>query len=383
MPKYKDTIIAFEDYFDEPRIARDFRNLRVVTYHDYMNVLHLDRHDEELPVADPNPTRRVNAFVNMGRWVWGCAKCESSYILERGRSSAICTECYSPEWVNVVWPSDSDTKAIESKLLEISGPRLHAPLRNWEPSWTLDQLTAMVDQVHLRVLEGRHDYRSLSIGQTRNWTAGERLTATNMNLFITQLIRDVAGRNGVTEFEDAIKLPAQVAPTSPSDGMLYYSSSLGLLARHNGEWVEFTRVGSTSRIGLIRQATKTEADANADVEAYLPPDKGSPAGLVAIGSISDKGVISARGFGLASCSVAEPRISGRVRYRYSVTLDRTLTGSCWPIILNGRGGQVHDQASGAIHAIVDGSSSTGFSYRRYDGYNEQTRVGISVAVFGR
>ena len=259
MPKYKDTIIAFEDYFDEPRIARDFRNLRVVTYHDYMNVLHLDRHDEELPVADPNPTRRVNAFVNMGRWVWGCAKCESSYILERGRSSAICTECYSPEWVNVVWPSDSDTKAIESKLLEISGPRLHAPLRNWEPSWTLDQLTAMVDQVHLRVLEGRHDYRSLSIGQTRNWTAGERLTATNMNLFITQLLRDVAGRNGVTEFEDAIKLPSQVNPTSPEDGMLNHNSATSRFdARLGGKWEPWmiqgdvdSRINTLSGLGYI------------------------------------------------------------------------------------------------------------------------------------
>ena len=242
MPQYRDTIIAFQDYFDEPRIARDFRKIGVSTYHDYMNALHLDRHDEELPAIEAGIKPIAKAFINMGRWVWGCTKCESCYILERGSINAICTECYEPEWVTVEWPEPVALGYIERRLLEISGPRLHAPLRNWEADWPLEDLAAMVDEVHLRVLEGRHNFRSLSIGQTRNWTAGERLTATNMNLFITQILRDTAGRNGTTQFENAIQLKNMSTPSSPGNGTLFLSSSSGYVrARMSGRWYNWLK----------------------------------------------------------------------------------------------------------------------------------------------
>ena len=91
--------------------------------------------------------------------------------------------------------------------------------------------------------------RALSIGGTRVWVTGEILTAANMNQYISQVMEDLAGRNGLIEFEDSISFPDSATnpfrlprgttgqrPASPLNAMMRYNTTLNQVEFYNGSW---------------------------------------------------------------------------------------------------------------------------------------------------
>ena len=199
-----DTILTFSDYLQgnpgDPSAELEFMP------GDYVNYL---RHffwkfrREDLPIIPPGPLPEALVEVNAGRWVWQCPACHTGLLVQYGQP-VICYQCASDGWHDLRWPIIRDE--IEIELLRQPGHRLFAPVRNWEPGWTLEDLRDRTARARILVAQGQKLVRALSIGMTRVWVDGETLSATNMNLFISDVIDDLAGRNGVIELEDSLRV---------------------------------------------------------------------------------------------------------------------------------------------------------------------------------
>ena len=249
-----DTILTFSDFADEgvqfltlPRLRSTplHTTRRASTYAEYLAEWHGKFQGRALPPKPAGELPVAEAYVNCGRWVWKCI-CEIALIVEPGED-LICVGCGLGGWRSVVFPYNSE--AIEEELLKLPGHRLNAPLRQWNTMWTLDYLRERVAKADAIIAETGRIPRALSIGSTRVWATGEVLTAANMNTFISQILDDLAGRNGVIELDDSISFLSSATspltlprgttaqrPSSPSNGMIRYNTTLGQVEFYNGDW---------------------------------------------------------------------------------------------------------------------------------------------------
>ncbi len=206
------------------------------------------RRGEELPAlpADLNTIGEAVLEVNHGRWIWQCPGCHNGELVQDERL-VICFNCATGGWKFPVWPENRDE--IEAELLQQPGHRLFSPVRNWEPGWSMEYLRERTARAQLLVSQGVSLVRNLSIGTARIWEDAEILTATNMNLYVSDIMDDLAGRNGEQELEDSLRilngtdgdrfvgLPGGTTnqrPSSPRAGILRWNTTTGVIDIHNG-----------------------------------------------------------------------------------------------------------------------------------------------------
>jgi hypothetical protein len=79
----------------------------------------------------------VEAFVNHGRWLWKCNRCNEAQVASEHDRRAFCCGCFNhgAGYHEVVWPADNVRHQIETLLL-----RRPLANRNWFPNETIDQL---------------------------------------------------------------------------------------------------------------------------------------------------------------------------------------------------------------------------------------------------
>ena len=219
--------------------------LPVQSYRRYLEHYYRRHMGEELPPIDPTDLGRAIAEVNAGRWIWQCPACHAGVLVEPGEY-VICFDCGDGGWHEVFFPLTRTE--IEAELMKQPGHRLRAPIRNWEPGWTLEDLKDRTARANLLKAQGVKLVRALSIGSTRVWVDGERLTATNYNLYISDIGDDLAGRNGIIEAEDSLRvlagsgnrfvgLPGGTTAqrtTSPSGGYLRWNTTIGAIDLYDG-----------------------------------------------------------------------------------------------------------------------------------------------------
>ena len=174
-------------------------------YRQYLSLYHNFYVGRDLP-PDPAPDAvlvGVNAFVNAGRWVWQCPACRAGGIVEDGEL-AICAECGGDgQWIRVIMP---DNRAeIEKELLRQPGGRHNAPIREWQPGWDMDRLRSRTQKAKEIAAQGVSP-RALSVGSVYTWVTGQTLSAGTMNTYVSELLRDLIGRNGVIELEAPLSL---------------------------------------------------------------------------------------------------------------------------------------------------------------------------------
>ena len=209
------------------------------SYIDYLDRYHRSHHGGVAlrePPADVTDIEAVSARVNGGRWVWVCPRCGSGYYAERlehhpheTHSLAMCVTCPETEpgempWVSVEFPTAIDE--IESILLEMSVSDPHdAPIREWIPGWSIARLQSRLQRANDLVSAGTPYPRALSIGTARVWAVGEVLTAPTMQRYISDLIDDLAGRNGPIAFESSIALEPRGGRLTTIEGELSYEAA--------------------------------------------------------------------------------------------------------------------------------------------------------------
>ena len=151
--------------------------------------------------GEPRSGRSLN--VNVGRWVWQCQVCGGAVPVEP-EEPVICYQCGTGGWKLPKFPINKDS--IEEELLRQPGRRVFAPLRNWKPGWTVAYLQGRTEKANAAIAAGNPFPRSLSIGATRAWAGGEVLTASAIRTRLNRAVMDdLAGRNGRTDVEDAIR----------------------------------------------------------------------------------------------------------------------------------------------------------------------------------
>ena len=199
-----DTILAYEDYAQEPVSALYGPSDR--PYRDYVSWLHEQTQSTAAP-TDPATGTAWVATVDAGRWVAQCAGCHAGMVVTPTDPVTLCPLCPT-DWAPVEFPSTQRRAFIERELLQIPGWRLSAPAREWTPTMTNLQLRERVVRA-LEVaatLQPGEQVRALSIGAARVWTVGEILTAANENTHISDVLDDLAGRNGPVELEDSLEV---------------------------------------------------------------------------------------------------------------------------------------------------------------------------------
>ena len=188
------------------------------------------------------------AFVNCGRWLWQCG-CGSAQLAQAA-SKGLCAAC--GQSVRQVFPAEQ--ASIEAELLKLPGYRHLAPVRHWRPGWSMDYLRERTAAAAAaQALAPQEMVRRLSIGATRMWVDGELLTASNMNTHLTEVLNDLAGRNGLVELEDSLqlangtggnylRLPGGTTaqrPASPGAGALRFNttqSAVDVFGLTTGQW---------------------------------------------------------------------------------------------------------------------------------------------------
>lgn len=262
-----DKVIQFDDLVQEKAyVDRAARGGLPNNYINLLSTLYQQEHGERIPPLPPATidardsddesavgtragiTKTVDAFVNGGRWLWQCQACNSAIYVKEG-SPSICPICAFDGWVNVAMPAEKDD--IEAELLRQPGFRGHSPIRNWRPGQSLSVLRMRTRVAQRKIAEGVPFPRSLSIGATRTWAVAEILTASNMNTYISDVLDDLAGRNGEAQIEGPIKvndgsgqyleLPTltttQRNALTAADGMMIYNSTTtDVEVRTNGTW---------------------------------------------------------------------------------------------------------------------------------------------------
>lgn len=252
----------------------------------------------EIP-ADTSELETRDAFVDYGRWIWRCDDCGSAMLAERPHHHpredglSMCVTCPAPEraWVRVVFPANHAD--IETELLLMPGQhRSNAPLREWQPGWTIADLQDRRARATAHVEAGTFDRRSLSIGAPRTFATGEILLATSMNTGLSDPIRDLSGDNGQIEFRDNLEVggdhhiylePRSTAPAR--EGGISYSDTHKQLALNNGS--------SMGEFGLVH--TPLGAGATGDIAVR---DTTAEGGWRLIGNGAAGQVLTARGPGM-------------------------------------------------------------------------------------
>ena len=209
-----DRILSYEDYRDEPVPAlsaytgRQGRERREWTYRQWLDYTYRElRGEDPPPVPTERPAEAWSAFVNAGRWMTQCEGCRAGLIVTHTDPLVLCPLCPTP-WAAVTFPAPSARGKIEAELLRQPGHRLTAPVRRWVPGQPLSELkerTARAEAIRQRVGD-KHLIRALSIGAARVWAVGEILTAANENTYISDILDDLAGRNGVIQLEDSLEI---------------------------------------------------------------------------------------------------------------------------------------------------------------------------------
>ena len=236
-----------------------------LSYEDFLRHMYRTLHGGEPPFRPREADAiHIKAFVNAGRWLWSCYICNTAVICSNFTNWSLCPTCGVLEWVLIDYPANK--AAIEQELLKQPGFRGHSPIRNWKPEWPFEQLQArtvkaLEEQERLRP----QSVRQLSIGSARTWIVGEILTAANMNTFISNVLDDVAGRDGPIQLEERLQLYSSAADpgTAVEDGQIYYNSaSHKVRVRENGAWVDVDLTIPNAST-LVRGITLLASDAEA------------------------------------------------------------------------------------------------------------------------
>ena len=140
----------------------------------------------ELPIIVPQAMNTALPEVNCGRWVWQCPACHTGMTIDADHPT-LCFGCGTGGWHRLHFPINK--AEIEEELLKQPGRRLFAPVRQWEPGWTLDYLRERTRRANVLIAQGVKLVRALSIGTTRVWMDGETLSGTNMNLYGLRSLR--------------------------------------------------------------------------------------------------------------------------------------------------------------------------------------------------
>ena len=258
-----DKIMVWADYPQDFRPAFTLPEHVPDSYEGYLSHLYGLNHGAPPPPV-PDTLEPTELFVNAGRWLWQCRVCLAAVPVEPG-SPVICYQCGSGGWRMPAFP---DNRAeLEAELLKQPGHRLSAPLRNWQPGWTLEYLQERTRLAQAAIAGGNPYPRSLSIGSTRAWAGGEVLTAANKNTFESAVMDDLAGRNGPVELEDVLQLFTRTTgernALTAALGMVLVNSTNNLLEYYNGtNWraagfdlhedigTELTTLATADRIAL-------------------------------------------------------------------------------------------------------------------------------------
>ena len=220
-------------------------------YAGYLDYWYNQRRGEPLPAIDIDAIGEAVLEVNHGRWVWQCPGCYNGELVQ-DEQVVICFNCAVGGWKAPIWPENR--AEIEAELLQQPGYRLLAPVRNWKPGWSMDYLRERTAKAHLLLSQGASLVRALSIGTTRIWEDAEVLTAANMNLYVSGIMDDLAGRNGEQELEDSLRVlngddgdrflgvpggTTNQRPSSPRAGTFRFNSTNGAIDLYNGTtWVQ-------------------------------------------------------------------------------------------------------------------------------------------------
>ena len=163
----------------------------------------------------------TDAFVNDARWLWQCEHCRAAIPVHKGEPVSICVECGIGGWRQIILPDAGQIEAIEVAL----GKQQHKRITHWLPIWDISYLEWRTKEAQRIIDRTGVIPRSLSIGISHIFAVGEQLTASIMNMSISDLIDDLAGRNGPIAYEgDGIILePRSAAPNM--EGALSYTAS--------------------------------------------------------------------------------------------------------------------------------------------------------------
>lgn len=225
----------------------------------------------------PEVTRKghtVVAYMNTGRWMVDCPHddCYESQIVSDCQSFA-CVSCEDTRWYDVKIPN---REAVETLLQ-------HRPvqLQNYKKEDDILKIAEDNDKIADRMEKGEN-VRSMSIGVTRTWAANEILTAANKNTFERDIFNDLAGRNGIIEFESGIAAVMNTATRNALrnviEGTFIYNSTLKTPQFYNGSsWVSIGAGGST----LTAAQIKSLYESNTDTNAYTDDEKTKLAGIEA------------------------------------------------------------------------------------------------------
>ena len=258
-----DKVLVHSDYRDDPLKLLDRAHMDYVPWLDAMHQVHRGQDAPDIPITR---TGQVEALINSGRCLWVCPTCNSVTPVENRPATtpvgsmgtgatwdltptpayyghpSICVLCGS-DWVDVIFPTNR--VAIEAEIMKQPGHRGFAPVRNWQPGWTLEYLQERTTQANKLIAAGVEFVRKLSIGTPRLWAVGEILTASNMNTYISDILDDLKGTNGPIEYTDAIVIDSLTTTErnalTAANGMIIYNSTDNVFQRYeNGAWVDHT-----------------------------------------------------------------------------------------------------------------------------------------------
>ena len=262
-----DKVLVHSDYRDDPLKLLDRAHMDYVPWLDAMHQVHRGQDAPDIPITR---TGQVEALINSGRCLWVCPACNSVTPVENRPSTtpvgntgtgatwdltptpahyghpSICVQCGS-DWVDVIFPTN--LADIEAELMKQPGHRGFAPVRNWQPGWTIEYLEERTARANVLIAAGVNFVRALSIGTPRLWSVGEILTASNMNTYISDILDDLKGTNGPIEYTDAIVIDSLTTTgrnaLTAMNGMLIYNSTLNVFQRYeNGAWVDHTHANT-------------------------------------------------------------------------------------------------------------------------------------------
>ena len=256
-----DTILYFSDYQADP--APLLFIPKTYTHTEYIAHYYRRYQGAELP-AEPalgdgeSHPNSVLAYVDKGRWVCKCQWCGTVALLDQDTAAVVCPVCAYYGWVTVTWPENKTD--IEAELLKQPGNRLLSPIRDWKPDWELAHLEARTAAANRKAEPGKL-LRSLSIGATKDWATGEILSANDLDTYVSSPIDDTAGRNGIVELEDSLRilsgssgdrylgLPGGTTlqrPASPIAGAIRWNSGDSALDVYGAAWLQMLTSGAVT-----------------------------------------------------------------------------------------------------------------------------------------
>jgi len=150
--------------------------------------------------SDTSGLDEVHPLVNHGRVLWYCSACDNAVPVEKG-SPVICPVCPGAVWQAVREIESS----VEDLILSIPGYRSRAHLRNTPNLDGTPDVLGVIRGIVAKAQEAgaTAESRNLSIGIPRAWAVNEILTAANMNTYISEILKDLAGTNGLIEFTNS------------------------------------------------------------------------------------------------------------------------------------------------------------------------------------